>query len=150
MGTEVALDRRAEERHRAEVVPQVYRGDHVVAVRALRQAGRGVVERELHEPDPQSGSLRGLDRPAYPHRRGWCHDDGADRAMGGEQQRGVDGRDQVPLQHQRDEYEVRRSRAVAGVVSGFPSGGGGCFFSLASHPPRRPAGRPGRIASWLW
>jgi len=41
--------------------------------------------------------------------------------VGGEQQRGVDGRDQVALRHQRDEHEVRRLGA-AGVVLGVSPG----------------------------
>ncbi|KAK3128685.1 hypothetical protein QOZ80_6BG0465170 [Eleusine coracana subsp. coracana] len=105
---EVGFDGRAEERRGGEVVPHVHGGDHIVAVRAFREPGRGVVDRELDEPDGQAGALGGLDGRPYPHGRGGCPDDGAERAVGGEEQRGVDGRDQVALQHQRDEHEVRR------------------------------------------
>jgi hypothetical protein len=113
---EVALDWRAEERHAAVVARHVHRWNAVPAVRPFRQAGLGVVERELSKPDRQSGRLGGLDGLAHQRSRVRVPDDCAERAVGGEQQGRVHGRDQVALLSQRDEHEVRCLRAAATIL----------------------------------
>ncbi|BAF12061.1 Os03g0358700 [Oryza sativa Japonica Group] len=105
---EVALDGLAEARHGGEVARHELGGDVVHVVHALRQAGAGVVERELGEADGQAGPPGRVDGGAHPRRRGRRGDDGAERAVGGEQQRGVHRRYEVALRHERDEHEVRR------------------------------------------
>nr|CAB3500461.1 unnamed protein product [Digitaria exilis] len=106
----VALDGGAEEGHGAVVAHHVGRVDAVVAgggvVGALGQAGGGVVEGELGEPDGEARRAGGIDRVAYALGRGHGRGDGAERAVGGQKQRRVDGRDQVAVLVQRDEHEV--------------------------------------------
>uniref|UniRef100_A0A8R7UHC5 Uncharacterized protein n=1 Tax=Triticum urartu TaxID=4572 RepID=A0A8R7UHC5_TRIUA len=100
---EVGLDRPPEERDGGEVGQHVLRGEVVHVVRPawnpVGQADRGVVEREVDEADWQAGAPGGFDGGAHPRRRGRRGDDGAERALSGQQQRGVDGGDDVPLGH---------------------------------------------------
>ena len=120
---------------RAVVVPHVSMWNSVPVVCPFRQAGLGVVERELDEPDRQPGPLGGLDGPSHQHSRGRRRHDGAERAVGGEQQGGVDGRDEVTLFSQRDEHEVRRLCAAAVILRVSPSKDR--RWHLARHPARR-------------
>ncbi|TVU12111.1 hypothetical protein EJB05_45738, partial [Eragrostis curvula] len=145
---EVGLNRLAKKRHGFEVVPHVLPRDVVHVVHPFGHAGRRVVERERDEPDRQPRSHAGRDGRAHPRSHGWSADDGADRAVGREQQCGVDGRDQVALRHQRDEHEVRRLRAAGGIEAS--TAVACCCFLFAAHPCGRRCRTPriGAVRTW--
>jgi hypothetical protein len=116
---EVALERGREKLQRAEVVRVEFRRYLVDVVGSVWQAHGRAVERELHEPDRQAGLPGEVDRREDARRIvRRCHDAG-ERAVGGQQQRGVHRRDHVPLVHQRDKHEVRLSSAADVIVCRF-------------------------------
>uniref|UniRef100_K3XW65 Uncharacterized protein n=1 Tax=Setaria italica TaxID=4555 RepID=K3XW65_SETIT len=121
-GVEVALERLAEARQGAEVVGPEIRRHLFDVVSAVGEPFRGEVERELHEPDRQAGLPGEVHGRADAPGIGRRDDDADERAVGGQEQSRVDRRDQVALEHERDEHEVRLDvGAAAGIARRSPA-----------------------------